>query len=181
MYKSIDCIKVTLTLFYWLDVSKAKLILRMISHDQASRPTIGEVKDLLDSKRPTTTKTTTAFADSSAPCNEELLSIIEDLRRQVAEKDLIIADLMKRNRNNQSNWSIHRFPFIFKCYFETLSKDDPANIWVNRHYCCVLCWGSWCSSRKTILSVRPHIRKQIGIRYSISWLPQRSDFLSTRV
>ncbi len=66
----------------------------MVSFDRFLRPTAAEIITLLNSDRTSTEKTT--IPPTSKLSHDELLSIIEDLRRQVAEKDLIIEALTKK-------------------------------------------------------------------------------------
>lgn len=66
----------------------------MVSFDRFLRPSAAQIIALLNSDR-TSTETTT-IPQTSKLSHDELLSIIEDLRRQVAEKDLIIEALTKK-------------------------------------------------------------------------------------
>ena len=66
----------------------------MTSCDRALRPSAAEIIGHLSSDA-TSTGRATIIIPSSQLSNDELLLIIEDLRRQVAEKDLIIESLTK--------------------------------------------------------------------------------------
>lgn len=63
----------------------------MISHERTSRPSAAEVITRLDLYLSATKTATTPL--SSKLSKVELLLIIEDLKRQLAEKDLVIKEL----------------------------------------------------------------------------------------
>lgn len=67
----------------------------MISRDRALRPSAAEVISYLDSN-PTTPQT--AACATNQFNHDELLSIIEDLKRQIAEKDSVIEALTKKTK-----------------------------------------------------------------------------------
>lgn len=68
-------------------------MLKMTSRDRTHRPSAEEIIDLVDSLQSPSKKTTAAT--SSHLSKRELLLVIEDLRRQLAEKDLLIDKLTK--------------------------------------------------------------------------------------
>lgn len=70
-------------------------MLKMTSHDRTHRPSAEEIIDLLDSLQSLSKRTTAS--PSSHLSKKELLLIIEDLRRQLAEKDLLIDKLTKKS------------------------------------------------------------------------------------
>nr|CAH0107020.1 unnamed protein product [Daphnia galeata] len=71
----------------------AKLIIKMISRDRALRPSAAEVIFCLNSDLSTSQ---TAACASNQLNHDELLAEIEDLKRQIAEKDSIIEALTKK-------------------------------------------------------------------------------------
>ncbi|KAI9564513.1 hypothetical protein GHT06_008252 [Daphnia sinensis] len=73
----------------------AMLVTKMISRDRELRPSAAEIISYLDSNSPTSK---TAESATSHFSKDELWSIIEDLRRQIAEKDLIIEALTKKQK-----------------------------------------------------------------------------------
>ncbi|XP_057371544.1 eukaryotic translation initiation factor 2-alpha kinase 3-like isoform X2 [Daphnia carinata] len=73
----------------------AMLVTKMISRDRELRPSAEEIISYLDSNSPTSK---TAASATSHFSKDELWSIIEDLRRQIAEKDLIIEALTKKQK-----------------------------------------------------------------------------------
>ena len=96
---------------------QADLIVEMMSHDRASRPSASEILARLDRVTPENQRSSPdsdrfgtssnegggdddagADASQAQPTTAELLSIIEDLRRQLAEKDLLIERLIKEKR-----------------------------------------------------------------------------------
>lgn len=84
---------------------QAGLILEMISHDRTSRPSAAEILARLDgttagtgsndnpARSEVSDRVATDVDGNSQHSVAELLSIIEDLRRQVAAKDLLIEQL----------------------------------------------------------------------------------------
>lgn len=68
-------------------------MLQMVSRDRVLRPSATDIKICLESYRSSVEKNTAT--SSSKFSTAELLSIIEDLKRQLKEKDLVIENLTK--------------------------------------------------------------------------------------
>lgn len=71
------------------------LVAKMISRDRKLRPSAAEIISYLDSNSPSSKTAATASTNFS---KNELWAIIEDLKRQLAEKDLIIEELTRKQK-----------------------------------------------------------------------------------